>query len=116
MAAFQGRCNTKEPQQLSRPVRLLPAHSKDGPVALSPALSGGCMGVLKTCLVPSTTAVSNLLDDPISLRGLIWNLPGAWKGEAPKTSLAVASQQLRSSASVSWPHSKGAATQKSRSS
>ncbi|KAL1430482.1 hypothetical protein MTO96_014925 [Rhipicephalus appendiculatus] len=67
MAAFQGRCNTKEPQPLSRPVWLLPAQSKDGPVALAPALSGGCMGVLKTSLVPSTTAVSNLLDDPGSL-------------------------------------------------
>ncbi|KAL3200835.1 hypothetical protein MRX96_013103 [Rhipicephalus microplus] len=45
MATFQGRCNTKEPQPLSRPVWLLPAQSKDGPVALSSALSGGYRGL-----------------------------------------------------------------------
>ncbi|KAL3200846.1 hypothetical protein MRX96_013114 [Rhipicephalus microplus] len=45
MATFQGRCNTKEPQPLSRPVWLLPAQSKDGPVALPSALSGGYRGL-----------------------------------------------------------------------
>ncbi|KAL3248168.1 hypothetical protein MRX96_056581 [Rhipicephalus microplus] len=57
MAISKGAA-TQEPQQLSRPVRLLPAHSKDGPVALAPAPSpaegDSPMDLLFTALVLRT--------------------------------------------------------------
>ncbi|XP_077498161.1 uncharacterized protein LOC144108844 [Amblyomma americanum] len=87
MATFQGRCNTKEPQQLSRPVRLLPAHSNDclvAPITMD--------AVEERTGLTALQPVRNLPDGPGRCKVSPWKYPGALKGEAPKTSLVVASQ------------------------